>query len=152
MPSLVNLFPKKTGDCPALIYWLLEGVNPISRRISSLIRRFSSSFFAIIHSSFSLNTSSSRLGFSFWTALAVPGANTDLTPNFDKSDLTGSELASSSEAKNRTNGESEDGKNSESEVEEYRVSVGWNYRVGILVVGSKHLDSFHGERKAQQCD
>jgi hypothetical protein len=56
------------------IYWLLNGVNPIRRRISSLIRRFSSSFFAIIHSSFSLNTSSSRVGFGFWTALVVPEA------------------------------------------------------------------------------
>jgi hypothetical protein len=57
------------------IYWLLEGVNPIRRRISSLIRRFSSSFFAIIHSSFSLNTSSSKVGFCFWTALEVLEVN-----------------------------------------------------------------------------
>src|SRR6266581_6539844 len=120
--------------------------------ISSLSRLFSSSFFAIIHSIFSLNTSSSRLGFSFWTALAVPGANTDLTPNLDNSDLTGSEPASNSEAKNRTNGETEDGENSEREVEKYRVGIGRNYRVGILVVGSKNLDSFQGEWKAQQCD
>ena len=128
------------------------GACPIFFLISSLNRRFSSSFFAIIHSSFSLNTSSSRLGFSFWTALAVPGANRDLMPSLDNPDLTGSELASSSEAKNRTNGESEDGENSEREVEEYSVGVGRNYRVGVLVVGSKNFDSFHRERKAQQCD
>jgi len=65
----VNLFQKKTSDCPAVIYWLVEGVNPIRRLISSLIRRFSSSFFAIIHSSFSLNISSSKVGFCFWTTL-----------------------------------------------------------------------------------
>jgi hypothetical protein len=58
-----------------LIYWLLEGVNPIRRRISSLIRRFSSSLFAIIHWSFSLNTISSKVGLGFWTALVVPEAN-----------------------------------------------------------------------------
>jgi hypothetical protein len=55
----------------SVIYWLVEGVNPIRRLISSLIRRFSSSFFAIIHSSFSLKTSCSKVGFCFWTALVV---------------------------------------------------------------------------------
>jgi hypothetical protein len=56
------------------IYWVFETVNPISRRICSLIRRFSSSLFAIIHSSFSLNTSCSKVSFCFWTALVVPEA------------------------------------------------------------------------------
>jgi hypothetical protein len=45
------------------------------RRISSLIRRFSSSFFATIHSSFSLNTSCSKVGFCFWTVLEVLEVN-----------------------------------------------------------------------------
>jgi len=54
------------------IYWLWVGVNPMRRRISSLIRRFSSSFLAIIHSSFSLNTSCSKVRFSFSSALVVP--------------------------------------------------------------------------------
>jgi len=53
---------------------LLEDVNPIRRRISSLILRFSSSFFAIIHSSFNLKTSCSKVTFCFWTEVVVPEA------------------------------------------------------------------------------
>ncbi len=86
----------------------------MSRRICSLILRFSSSLFAIIHSSFSLNTSCSKVGFCFWTALVVPEAKVVVKPRSPTTDLTDSEPdKSESESESCPKGESENCQDSE---------------------------------------